>query len=75
MQNRFQKEELLKERESISHYLKNSLTNDNISLTITVEERSNKSEKIYTSADKYNDMIKQNPALKKLKEQFNLDLD
>jgi len=53
-------------------YLRKELQNSNIELIIKVSEEI-KNRIIYTDNDKFDEMAKKNPSLKKLKQKFNLD--
>jgi len=53
-------------------FLRRELRNSKIELTIEVTE-SIKNKIIYTDNDKFDEMVKKNPSLAKLKQKFNLD--
>jgi len=55
-------------------FLRNHLKNDHISLQKEVQELED-SKILYTSSDIYDEMVKQNPKLKELKERLGLDFD
>lgn len=55
-------------------YLRSELQNDHIQLTKLVEEKE-EGRKLYTSKDKYDYMVEQNPALKTLKDKLGLDFE
>jgi DNA polymerase III subunit gamma/tau len=59
----------------LSEYLKQNLKNYKINLLIEVGESEKKEEVIYLSTDKYNYLVNLNPALNRLKKNFNLELE
>ncbi len=58
----------------LTGFLRKTLQNDNIKLEKEVNTP-DQSKKLYTSKDKYEYMVKQNPALKDLKDRLGLDFD
>jgi DNA polymerase-3 subunit gamma/tau len=56
-------------------FLRTELKNDHILLEKEVKEEDQQTRKLYTSADKYEYMLQQNPDLKLLKEQLGLDFE
>jgi DNA polymerase-3 subunit gamma/tau len=56
-------------------YLRKFLKNDLILIEKVVEEEEDDGKKLYTSADKYEYMVKLNPSLKHLKERLGLDFE
>ena len=56
-------------------FLRKQLKNDTIQLKKEIQEGEQQSQKLYTSADKYEFMVKQNPDLKLLKERLGLDFE
>jgi len=57
-------------------FLRNALLNDSITLNLIVDEAGeNGKKKLYTPEDKFHYLTKKNPALGKLKQQFNLDFE
>ncbi len=74
--NHLQAESLTKSKPELLHHLKSNLNNESILLNVVVREDSaTPSNKLYTAEDKLNHLIKKNPALDKLRQQFNLDFD
>lgn len=61
-------------RADISSFIRNELNNDNIVLELRISEVE-EGNRLYTPEDKYKHMLAKNPALGKLKKQFNLDLE
>ncbi len=59
----------------LSEYLKQNLKNYKINLIIEIGESEKKEEVIYLSSDKYNYLLNLNPALSRLKKNFNLELE
>ncbi len=55
-------------------HLRRELHNDLIFLTKSVKEQK-EGQKLYTSQDKYDFMVKENPSLKALKEKLGLDFE
>jgi DNA polymerase-3 subunit gamma/tau len=76
LDNTIQQEEF---QEDIKHdlliYLKEKLNNELISLTSSVKIEGGKRPRLYTAQEKFDYMLKKNPDLGKLKQDFNLDLD
>jgi DNA polymerase-3 subunit gamma/tau len=56
-------------------YLKEKLNNELISLTSSVKTEKGKQPRLYTAQEKFDYMLRKNPDLGKLKQEFNLDLD
>jgi DNA polymerase-3 subunit gamma/tau len=56
-------------------FFRKQLNNDHVLLKKEVEEEEQQTNKLYTSADKYEYMTKQNPDLKLLKERLGLDFE
>jgi len=72
--NKILEQELNQKRGELLDFLKRTLTNDKITLTITIRE--NKKEmKPYTDQEKFEKMAAKNPALYNLKEQLDLDIE
>ena len=69
-----QKDELSDNNTAILSYLRSKLNNSYIDMAIRIVEKDEK-EMIYTSAEKYNYLIKKNPDLEKLKDIFNLIIE
>lgn len=59
------------------NYLKNNFNNDHVDIKVRVREdpEENSNGKLYTDDDKFKFMSEKNPALQKLKQQFNLDFE
>ncbi len=59
------------------NYLKNHFSNDyvDIKVRLSKDENEDSGGKLYTDDDKFRFMSEKNPALQKLKQQFNLDFD
>ncbi len=72
--NSFQERSLKDNGSRIMSFLKDQLKNDQIQMQVRVSEQEEK-KRIYTATDKYNEMIKKNPALEELKRLLDLDLD
>ena len=73
---RIQENELLKDKTNLLLFLRKDLNNNRIDLNIIVKkEEKGTSTKVFTAADKLNAMMLKNPALKTLKEKFNLDIN
>jgi DNA polymerase-3 subunit gamma/tau len=62
-------------RQDLIIYLKEKLNNELISLTSTVKVEAEKKARLYTSEEKFNYLVKKNPDLGKLKQEFNLDFE
>ncbi len=57
-------------------YLRKELLNNSISLNISVKDHQNNGKKmVYTPEDKFEYLVKKNPFVDKLKQQFNLELE
>ena len=65
---------LEKFEQDLVQYLRRELHNDLIVLTKEVKEQED-SQKLYTSQDKYDYMVAQNPSLKNLKDKLGLDFE
>ncbi len=72
--NKIQEEEVMENLTEILPKLRSKLNNFKINLRIKVNEQPG-NDKPYTAIDKYNAMAEKNPALKKLKDQLDLDID
>ena len=76
LDNTVQQEEFQRDiKQDLLDYLKEKLNNHLISLTSSVKSEIEKKSILYTSRDKFEHMLKKNPDLGKLKQEFNLDLD
>jgi DNA polymerase III subunit gamma/tau len=62
-------------RQDLLIYLKGKLNNELINLTSTVKVEAEKKARLYTSEEKFNYLVKKNPDLGKLKQEFNLDIE
>ncbi len=62
-------------RQDLLIYLKGKLNNELISLTSTVKVEADKKARLYTSNEKFEYLVKKNPDLGKLKQEFNLDIE
>jgi DNA polymerase III subunit gamma/tau len=63
-------------RADILSFLRKELNNDTIELTELLEDNEeNNQNNLYTAEDKFRHMAEKNPALNKLKQQFNLDFE
>ena len=72
--NKLQEETVGKNLGEIQEFLKNELDNDNIQITITVEEEADDNKpRLYTDHDKFKYLSDKNPNLEKLRQQLNLD--
>ncbi len=61
------------EQELVS-FLRNKLKNDKILIRKVISQEGSK-QKLYTSSDKYDYLVKQNPKLKDLRDKLGLDFD
>ena len=62
-------------KQNLLNFMRRELRNDQISIQTLLEEADNGKRKLYTPDEKYNYLLKKNPALGKLKQEFNLDFD
>lgn len=69
-----QSEELLNNSAGIIHFLRTHLKNSRIQMKIRLNE-TNEKKLAYTSTEKYEHLLEINPALAKLKDEFNLTAD
>lgn len=72
--NSIQATEVNERKSEILAFLRKELRNDHIQLAPETA-RESKSSKPYTPRDKYNAMVKKNPALKKFRENLDLEID
>ena len=72
--NTVQQDELLNESVKLLPYLRRHLQNNQVQMTIRVEETPEKKQ-AYTPSEKYQHLLGINPALGKLKDEFNLRVD
>jgi DNA polymerase-3 subunit gamma/tau len=76
LDNSVQQEEFQRDiKQDLLDFLKDKLNNQLISITTSVKSENEKKTRLYTSSDKFEHMLKKNPDLGKLKQEFNLDLD
>jgi DNA polymerase-3 subunit gamma/tau len=76
LDNTVQQEEFQRDiKQDLLDYLKEKLNNQLISIISSVKSEKEKKSRLYTSRDKFEHMLKKNPDLGKLKQEFNLDLD
>lgn len=72
--NKLQLDIILEKKELIQQYLRRELSNNNLQLSIVLDERSEPTGlKLYTDEDKYTFLAKKNPILSKLRDELNLD--
>lgn len=67
--------ELNDRRTLLLEFVRNNLKNDTFTLIINIAEVPTEVKKYMTDTDKFRDMANQNPSLKKLTDQLNLELD
>jgi DNA polymerase-3 subunit gamma/tau len=72
--NKVQESDIANRKQDLLSFIRNELNNWQVQLNIVVS-KAPASDKPYTSRDKYESMLKKNPALGKLKSQLNLDID
>ena len=72
--NKVQKEEVEERKMNILPMIREKLNNYHIQLNIKVAEN-NTQNKPYLPQEKFNNMVQKNPALKKMKDQLNLEID
>ncbi|MBW6490869.1 MAG: DNA polymerase III subunit gamma/tau [Lentimicrobium sp.] len=73
--NKIQSSEVIGKRTEILSFLRQELKNWGIQLEVLVSDRPSASRKPYTDQEKFDAMVKDNPAIKTLKDQLNLDID
>lgn len=71
--NSFQQDSIIQVKPELVSFLRKELRNSKIELVIKVTENI-KDRIIYTDDDKYDEMVKKNPLLTKLRQKLNLDL-
>lgn len=74
VENKFQADEIIKERIDLLNFLRTKLQNFEITLEPVIEEGAVK-KKLYTSTEKYQHMVEKNPKLEEFRKIFNLDFD
>jgi DNA polymerase-3 subunit gamma/tau len=72
--NKTQEEFINNDKQDLLGYLRKELSNYDIQLTVTVITNDN-DRKVYTPQDKFKRMAEKNPAITKLRQQFDLDVD
>jgi DNA polymerase III subunit gamma/tau len=72
--NKIQKEELEERKTDIMAFLRESLKNYHLQLEVKVTGTTTRP-KPYSPKEKFNEMVKKNPALKTLRDQLNLEID
>lgn len=75
LKNETQEVELLKEKRNLFDFLKKELRNAKLQLEIEYIREENGSHRAYTAADKYKVLAEKNPALDKLRNMLNLDIE
>jgi DNA polymerase-3 subunit gamma/tau len=76
LDNTIQQDEFQRDiRQDLLVYLKEKLNNELIILTSSVKTEKGKQPRLYTAQEKFDYMLRKNPDLGKLKQEFNLDLD
>jgi DNA polymerase-3 subunit gamma/tau len=74
IENKVQQEEIDLEKSDLLAFLRKELNNYSISLKTTINTVESE-RKPYTASDKFKRMAEKNPAITKLKQQFDLDID
>jgi len=72
--NKVQESDIANRKQDLLSYIRSELNNFQVQLNVIVSKTPSV-DKPYTSRDKYESMLKKNPALGKLKSQLNLDID
>jgi DNA polymerase III subunit gamma/tau len=72
--NKIQKDELEDRKADIMAFVREELKNYHVQLEVMVSDASSIT-KPYSPKEKYNEMVKKNPALQHLKDQLNLEID
>lgn len=73
--NKSQEVVIEKEKIDLHEFLRNKLQHDNIEVVTKIQEKNDEERIPYTNKDKYEQMTKENPNLKKLKKELGLDFD
>lgn len=73
--NKSQEVVIQKEKIHLHEFLRNKLQHDNIEVVTKIQEKNDEERIPYTNKDKYEQMTKENPNLKKLKKELGLDFD
>ncbi len=74
LDNKAQQEMMETEKTDLLGFLRNELKNSSISL-VTIVSKTENTAKPYTPSDRYKHMVKKNPRLDELKQQFDLEID
>lgn len=74
LDNSIQTSQLIEYKESIMLFLRQKLQNYTVNLDARVEKQQN-AELLYTSQQKFDHLLKENPILKELKERLGLEID
>ena len=74
VESRIQKKEVENEKLKLLNLLRKELNNYKITLEVLVDEKQKK-DLVYTPKEKFKYMVKQNPEIRLLKDQFNLEID
>ncbi len=72
--NKVLEEQLNEEKIDMMRFLRQELKNTTVQLKIVVAENI-EGVKLYTTSDKYKRLVEKNPAIQKLKQSFDLDID
>jgi DNA polymerase-3 subunit gamma/tau len=75
IENSLQQDEIFKNKNEITLFLRRELKNDNISVTWTVVESTPEDRRPYTDTEKYEYLANKAPAVRDLRDQLGLDLE
>lgn len=75
MENTLQQDEVFRNRNDITLYLRKALKNDTLSIETQIVECTNEERKPYTDTEKYDFVVKKAPAVRDLKDQLGLELE
>ncbi len=76
VENKMQKKRIIEEKTQLMEYLREALQIPQLSMNIKVNpSTSSQQRQPYTKREKYQKMVEKNPALKELKEKFDLDIE
>lgn len=73
--NQLQQKEIVDDKVEIIAFLRDKLSNDFVNFSVEVSQKEDNDEKFYTSEEKLNKMLNENPTFSKLYSQMDLDLD
>ncbi|MEA3443522.1 MAG: hypothetical protein U9R19_02215 [Bacteroidota bacterium] len=73
--NRSQESHFNEIKYKLLQFLKKELRNDNIEFDLEVVDNSEQDNKLYTTKDRYDYLVKKNPALANMRQQLTLDID